>query len=104
MYTTDRAEQALDDIRKVFLLYERGILLEDNVKSLTNRIVDLYVTKSVTADINGQSCRTCLYYCNGVCRRGKDAMIVNDSHFCDSWVSAIKADIRSNNNGQTKES
>jgi len=48
MYTTDRAEQALDDIRKVFLLYERGILLEDNVKSLTNKIVDAYVTKSLT--------------------------------------------------------
>ncbi len=93
MYTTDRAEQALDDIRKVFLLYERGILLEDNVKSLTTRIVDLYVTKTVVPEITGQSCKTCLYYRNGVCRRGKDAMPVNDSHFCDSWQPYIKVDI-----------
>lgn len=47
MYTTDSAEQALDDIRKVFLLYERGIIDNGTVKDLTNKIVGLYVTKNL---------------------------------------------------------
>ena len=101
MYTTDRAEQALDDICKVFLLYERGILLEDNVKILTNKIIDLYVTKSLTADINGQSCKTCLYYNNGYCYGRKNAPAVDPNECCDSWVSTIKSNIRSNDNGPT---
>lgn len=70
MYTTDRAEQALDDIRKVFLLYERGIIDNGTAKDLTNKIVDLYVTDTVVPKTTGQSCKT-----------------------CDSWQPAIKADI-----------
>ena len=40
MYTTDRAEQALGDIRKVFLLYECGIIKDSQVRDLTYKIAD----------------------------------------------------------------
>lgn len=55
MYTTDSAEQALDDIRKVFLLYEHGIILDYEVKDLTTKIVNLYVTKSLRSNDNGKT-------------------------------------------------
>lgn len=51
MYTTDSTEQALDDIRKVFLLYERGIILDYEVKDMTKKIVDLYTLKTVVPNI-----------------------------------------------------
>lgn len=102
MYTTDRAEQALDDIRKVFLLYERGILLDDNVKSLTNKIVNTYLTKSLVANIDGQSCKTCLYYKNGYCYAKKYAPYVDPNDCCDSWEAGIKLN-EVDDNGKTKE-
>ena len=45
MYTTDRAEQALDDISKVFLLYEHDIISSVTAREIAYRIVDLYTTK-----------------------------------------------------------
>lgn len=47
MCISDGASRAIDDIYKVFQLYERGIVYDYNVKDLTNKIVDLYVTKTV---------------------------------------------------------
>lgn len=92
MYTTERAEQALDDIRKVFLLYERGIIKDSNVIELVKKITDIYVTKTVVAEITGQCCKTCLYYKDGECHVGKYNPTVNPNHFCDNWQPAIKYD------------
>ena len=89
MYTTDRAEQALDDIRKVFLLHERGIIDNGTVIDLTNRITDLYITKTVLPKPTGQSCMTCLYYGTDYCYNTNTP--VNDTHFCDSWQPCINS-------------
>lgn len=93
MYTTDKAEQALDDIRKVFLLYERSILKDSDVMDLTRKIVDVYVTKSVLSEIKGQSCKTCLYYKDGFCYGKKYAPAVDPNGFCDDWEPTISTDI-----------
>ena len=93
MYTTDRAEQALGDIRKVFLLYECGIIKDSQVRDLTYKIVDLYVTKSVIAKPTGQSCKTCVYYKNGFCYGQKYTPAVNPDNCCDNWQPTIEADI-----------
>lgn len=87
MYITDGAAQAVDDICKVFQLYERGIIKDSQVRDLTYKIVDLYVTKAVVSKPTGQSCKTCLYFGSDYCYNTNQP--VNDTHFCDSWEPGI---------------
>lgn len=48
MYTTNSTENALDDIRKILLLYEHGIIQSRDVKGMTNKILDIYLTNTVS--------------------------------------------------------
>lgn len=43
MYTTNSTENALDDIRKILLLYEHHIINGTDVRAMSNKIIDIYL-------------------------------------------------------------